>query len=52
MIVKDINIESLFSLLKELPNEKQYLTHSIILAKGRYKYRPSIFGRIKKLING
>ena len=52
MIVQDIQIETLFSFLKELPNEKQYLTHSIMLAKGRYKCRPSIFGRIKKLING
>lgn len=52
MLIQDINIETIIALLKELPNDKQYLTHSIVLAKGRYKCRPSVFNRIKKLING
>jgi hypothetical protein len=52
MLVQDINIETIVTLLKELPNQKQYLTHSIILAKGRYKYNNSVYNRIKRLING
>lgn len=52
MLIQDINIEAVVALLKEVPNDKKYLTHSIVLAKGMYKYRPSVFNRIKKFING
>lgn len=52
MLVQDINMEVIVYLLKELPNDKKYYTHSIILAKGFYKYKKSVFNRLKKLING
>lgn len=49
MLVQDINMEVIVYLLKELPNEKKYYTHSIILAKGYYKYKKSVFNRLKKI---
>jgi len=52
MLVQDIDIETIVFLLKEMPNEKEYLTHSIVLAKGRYKYKKSVLNRLKRLING
>lgn len=52
MLIKDIDIETIILLLKEIPDEKQYLTHSIVLAKGRYKYKNSVLNRLKRLING
>lgn len=52
MLVKDINIELVKVLLKELPSKKKYLTPSIAIARGMYRHRGSLYQRFKRFING
>ena len=46
-MINEINIEGIVQLLKTIPNEKEYNTSTIDFARGRYKYKPSFFKKIK-----
>jgi len=49
-MTQNINIENIVTILKILP--KQYDTHSIKVAKGKYKLPTTFKGILKKLKNG
>jgi hypothetical protein len=46
-MINEINIEGIVQLLKSIPNEKEYNTPTIDFARGRYKYKPSFFKKLK-----
>lgn len=52
MIIKEIKFKEIIELLKHLPKTKEYTTHSIATARGKYRYKNSFINRLKKLING
>jgi hypothetical protein len=49
--LQDIQIQAIVTLLKELPKQKEFSTHTIEVARGKYKHKGGFFKRIKKLIN-
>ena len=46
-MINEINIEGIVQLLKSIPNEKEYNTPTIDFARGKYRYRPSFFKKLK-----
>jgi len=49
MITEDINLELIVKILEVLPNSQEYSTKEIEIARGKWKYKPSILQHIKNL---
>ena len=46
-MINEINIEGIVQFLKIIPDEREYSTPAIRFARGRYKYKPSFFKKLK-----
>ena len=46
-MINEINIKSIVELLKFIPDKKEYTTSNIEFARGKYKYKPSFFQKLK-----
>ena len=46
---KKVNFELITKLLEVVPKTKEFATRNIEIARGKWKYKPSVFKQIKNL---